>query len=101
MRMLPLYAGITGETIAGRLLGWNFADGHIHDERLLRSVQERCGFGEGELIHLFIESQPLHRFAVEYRITDAAKGLVERGEVPIADLRELNAWDEDLQDRQA
>jgi len=62
--------------VARRLCGWSFGDGHLHDERLLRSVQERCPFEPGELIHIFVESQPLHRQAVEYRITDAATGLV-------------------------
>jgi hypothetical protein len=70
-------------------LGWNFGDGHLHDERLLQAVQARRHFEQGELIHIFVESQPLHRQAVEYRITDAATGLIERGEVAMSDLMSL------------
>jgi hypothetical protein len=43
-----------GELIAGLVLGWNFGDGHLHDERLLASVQRRCGFAEGELRCIFV-----------------------------------------------
>jgi hypothetical protein len=90
---LPEYLAIPGDMVARRLCGWSFGDGHLHDERLLRSVQERCPFEPGELIHIFVESQPLHRQAVEYRITDAATGLVERGEIPMAALMGLQpSW---------
>ena len=34
-----------GELVAGVVLGYNFGDGHFHDEGLLDAVQERCGFG--------------------------------------------------------
>jgi hypothetical protein len=83
----PNYIAVFGDAIGRRLLGWGFGDGHLHDERLLRAVQARCGFKPGELLHIFVESQPLLRQSVEYRITDAATGLVERGEIPIALLR--------------
>jgi hypothetical protein len=86
---LPGYIPLPGDGVARRLLGWNFGDGHLHDERLLRVVQSRCHFEPGELIHIFVESQPLHRQAVEYRITDAATGLIERGEIPMSDLMRL------------
>jgi hypothetical protein len=86
---LPEYIPTFGDGVARRLLGWSFGDGHLHDERLLRIVQSRCQFEPGELIHIFVESQPLLRQSVEYRITDAATGLVERGEIPIAVLRTL------------
>jgi hypothetical protein len=86
---LPAYIPVPGDGVARRLLGWSFGDGHLHDERLLRAVQARCHFEPGELIHIFVESQPLHRQAVEYRITDAATGLIERGELPMSELMQL------------
>jgi hypothetical protein len=86
---LSQYIAVSGDWIARRLVGWAFGDGHLHDERLLRAVQERCQFQPGELIHIFVESQPLQRQAVEYRITDAATGLVERGEIPMSSLMSL------------
>ena len=47
-----------GELISGVAVGWNFGDGHFHNEQLLAAVQERCGFAEGELRVVTIESQP-------------------------------------------
>ena len=49
-----------GELIAGVVLGWNFGDGHFHNEQLLAAVQERCDFAAGELRVVMIESQPAH-----------------------------------------
>jgi hypothetical protein len=86
---LSKYIAWFGDGVSRRLLGWSFGDGHLSDERLLRAVQERCHFEPGELIHIFVESQPLHRQSVEYRITDAATGLVERGEIPMSVLTQL------------
>ena len=36
-----------GEVISGVVNGWNFGDGHFHDEQLLDAVQERCEFAAG------------------------------------------------------
>jgi hypothetical protein len=86
---LSEYMSIHGDAITRRLVGWNFGDGHLNDERLLRALQERCHFEPGELVHIFVESQPMLHQAVEYRITDAASGLVERGEITMETLRSL------------
>eukprot|EP01062_Namystynia_karyoxenos_P073805 TRINITY_DN70636_c0_g1_i1.p1 TRINITY_DN70636_c0_g1~~TRINITY_DN70636_c0_g1_i1.p1 ORF type:complete len:622 (+),score=184.83 TRINITY_DN70636_c0_g1_i1:62-1867(+) len=62
-----------GEVVAGVVLGWNFGDGYLHDKELLRVVQEYCGFEEGELYHMRIESCPtLIGRAYEWEIRDAA-----------------------------
>jgi hypothetical protein len=81
-----------GEIIAGAVLGWNFGDGHLHDENLLRAVQERCGFAEGDLRVVMLESQPIHRQRQHYRIVDAATGLVEEGHVDVADMVRHQPW---------
>ena len=52
-----------GELVAGVVLGYNFGDGHFHDERLLAAVQERCRFEPGELRVVTLESQPRQRAA--------------------------------------
>ena len=36
------YEYLDGEIVAGMVLGWNFGDGHLHDERFLESVQAQC-----------------------------------------------------------
>ena len=36
-----------GEVVAGVVLGYNFGDGHFHNEQLLEAVQERCEYRAG------------------------------------------------------
>jgi hypothetical protein len=87
------YEYLDGEIVAGLMLGWNFGDGHLHNEQLLRTLQAQCGFEAGELRCIFVESQPLGRDAMEYRIADAASGEVERGTVLVSELRARQPWE--------
>lgn len=86
------YEYLDGELVAGLVLGWNFGDGHLHREGLLRAVQEQCGFEEGELRCVFVEAQPLGRQTLEYRIHDARTGLIEKGELDVNALRARQPW---------
>jgi len=86
------YEYMDGELVAGLVLGWNFGDGHLHREALLRSVQAQCRFAPGELRCIFVEAQPLGGKTLSYRIHDAANGLMEAGEIAVAPLRELQPW---------
>jgi hypothetical protein len=86
------YEYADGEVIAGLVLGWNFGDGHLHDEQLLRAVQEQCQFEEGELRCLFVEAQPLLRQTHQWRIVDAATGQLEQGELSVAEMRSRQPW---------
>jgi hypothetical protein len=86
------YEYMDGEIIAGYVLGWNFGDGHLHREPLLAAVQEQCAFEPGELRCVFVESQPLGKSTLAYRIVDAASGLVDSGELAIAELRACQPW---------
>jgi hypothetical protein len=81
-----------GELVAGVVLGYNFGDGHFHDQRLLAAVQERCGFEPGELRVVTLESQPARVSHQRYRIYDAAEGLIEEGTVEVADMVERQPW---------
>jgi hypothetical protein len=81
-----------GELVAGVVLGYNFGDGHFHDHRLLAAVQERCGYGPGELRVVALESQPAHVQRQRYRIWDAAEGLVEEGWVDVAEMVGRQPW---------
>ncbi|HEY8075148.1 MAG TPA: DUF3556 domain-containing protein, partial [Labilithrix sp.] len=87
------YEWLDGEIVAGIVIGWNFGEGHLHQEQLLEAVQAQCGFEEGELRCIFVESQPLLRQSLEYRIADAKKGVLERGELPVAELRTRQPWE--------
>jgi hypothetical protein len=68
-----------GEFASNTLTGWNFGDGHCHDERLVEAVQQRCNYEPGELVVVFTESQPMFDKRVQYRVIDAALGVVEKG----------------------
>lgn len=86
------YEWLDGELVAGMALGWNFGEGHLHQEQLLESLQAQCGFEPGELRCIFVESQPLGRSTLEYRIVDAKTGPIEKGELPIAELGARQPW---------
>ena len=86
------YSVREGELIAGVAVGWNFGDGHFHNEQLLAAVQEHCHFAEGELRVVMIESQPAQVQHQHYRIHDAATGLIEEGYVRVADMVDRQPW---------
>jgi hypothetical protein len=81
-----------GELIAGIVAGWNFGDGHFHHHQLLDAVQEQCGFVEGELRVVTLESQPIQVQRQRYRIYDAATGLREEGWVDVAEMCKRGPW---------
>ncbi len=87
------YEWMDGEIVAGMVLGWNFGDGHLHREQLLRAVQAQCSFEEGELRCIMVESQPLGKSTLQYRILDAKLGQLEAGHLQIAALRARQPWE--------
>jgi hypothetical protein len=93
---LSEYEWIDGEMVAGIVLGWNFGDGHLHREQLLRAVQAQCAFEEGELRCVMVESQPLGRPTLHYRILDAKTGLLEEGHAEVSALRAQQPWGSDV-----
>jgi hypothetical protein len=89
---LEEYEWIDGEVVAGMVLGWNFGEGHLHSEQLLSAVQEQCGFDDGELRCIMVESQPLGRRTLHYRVLDAKTGLLHSGDVDVGELRARQPW---------
>lgn len=83
-----------GEIVAGPLVGWNFGEGHLHNEQLLEAVQRRCNFDEGELRVIVLEGQPIHIQKQWYRILDAKTGLIESGYVEVKDMLTRQPWPE-------
>jgi hypothetical protein len=55
-------------------------------------VQAQCGFEEGELRVVMVESQPLFGKTMAWKIVDAKSGVLEEGETEIAPLRQLQPW---------
>jgi hypothetical protein len=81
-----------GEFVCNTLVGWNFGDGHLHDERLIAAVQRQLGFAPGELRVMYVESQPIHKKTQSYRVIDAALGVVERGTWEVSDAVSQQPW---------
>lgn len=80
------------EFVCNSLIGWNFGDGHLHDERLIAAVQKRCNYQPGDLVVAFTESQAIHKNYVDYRVIDAALGVVERGTYLSKDAADALPW---------
>jgi hypothetical protein len=87
------YRYIDSENVAGSVLGWNFGEGHLGDEQLLACVQEQCGFEEGELRAIMVESQPILGSTLHWRIADAKRGRLEEGWVSLDELKRRKPWD--------
>lgn len=87
------YTYADGETVAGSVLGWNFGEGHLADERLLAAIQAQCGFEEGELRVVSVEAQPLFGSTLHWRVSDAHAGKLDEGHVELDELAARNPWD--------
>ncbi len=83
-----------GEVVAGPLVGWNFGEGHLHNEQLIEAVQRRCHFEDGDVRVIILEGQPIHIQKQWYRIVDAKSGLIEAGYVTVEDMLSRQPWPE-------
>lgn len=86
------YEWLDGELVAGLAIGWNFGEGHLHNEQLLRAIQSQCDFKPEELRCIFVESQPLGKSTLAYRIFDASTGLIDAGDVDVRQLKTMQPW---------
>ncbi|BBX62627.1 hypothetical protein MSAS_18010 [Mycobacterium saskatchewanense] len=85
-----------GEILCSMVLGWNFGDGHMHNECLVEALQRRCGFEPGEVRVVILDAQPIQKQTQEYRLVDAATGEFERGYIDVADMVTTQPWADDL-----
>jgi len=90
------YVLTDGERICSTAIGWNFGDGHMHNEQLIAALHERCHFEPGEVRVLLLDAQPIHKQQQEYRLVDAATGEFERGFVRVADMVTRQPWDDEV-----
>lgn len=81
-----------GEVVAGPLVGWNFGEGHLHNEQLLEALQRRCNFEDGDVRVIVLEGQPFHVQKQRYRIVDAKTGVIEAGYVTVEDMLSRQPW---------
>ena len=83
-----------GETLGGTILGWNFGDGHLNGEQLLRAIQPICEFEEGEVRMISVESQPLFGPTMHWRVYCPVRGKLAEGKTKIADYKDHAPWPE-------
>jgi Transmembrane protein of unknown function (DUF3556) len=74
------------------IVGFNFGDGHFHNEHLIAAIQKRCHFEPGEFIVAWVESQPINKKYQQYKVIDAALGVIERGTYQTADAVAQQPW---------
>ncbi|AOW94008.1 hypothetical protein BFN03_18705 [Rhodococcus sp. WMMA185] len=89
---IDIYSVREAEFSCNSLVAFNFGDGHFHNEHLITAIQRRCNFAPGEFIIAQIESQPLHKGVQEYKMIDAALGVIERGTYRVADAVAEQPW---------
>jgi len=90
------YVITDGERICSTAIGWNFGDGHMHNEQLITAMQQRCKFAPGEVRVVLLDAQPIHKQTQAYRLVDAATGEFERGYVRVADMVTRQPWADDV-----
>ena len=90
------YAIVEGEQFCAYAVGWNFGDGHLHNEQLIAALQSRCHFEPGEVRVILVDGQPIHKQSHEYRLVDAATGEFERGTFRVADTCARQPWEDDV-----
>ena len=90
------YVITDGERICSTAIGWNFGDGHMHNEQLIAAMQQRCHFEPGEVRVVLLDAQPIHKQTQAYRLVDAATGEFERGIVRVADMVTRQPWADDV-----
>src|ERR1700756_1798670 len=81
-----------GEFVCNSLIGFNFGDGHLHDENMIAAVQREAAFEPGELIVVWVESQAWGSNVQHYQVIDGALGVIERGTWKVADAVAAQPW---------
>ena len=80
------------EFVCNSLIGFNFGDGHLHDEDMIAAVQREAAFEPGELVVVWVESQAWGSTVQHYKVIDAALGVIERGTWKVADAVAAQPW---------
>lgn len=89
---LDTYTLREAEFSCNAVTGFNFGDGHFHDDKLIAAIQQRCNFRPGEFIVVWVESEAIGRGIQRYWVMDAAVGIVERGTWKVTDCVAEQPW---------
>ncbi|MFE3446076.1 DUF3556 domain-containing protein [Nocardia sp. NPDC059180] len=80
------------EFLCNSILGFNFGDGHLHAEDMIRAVQDEARFEPGECVIAWVESEAFGSGVQQYKLIDAALGVIERGTWKVADAVAEQPW---------
>jgi hypothetical protein len=80
------------EFACNAIIGFNFGDGHFHNDAMIEAIQRRCRFAPGEFTVVWVESEAVGSGRQEYWVMDAAVGIVERGSWAVADAVAALPW---------
>ncbi|MCV7093356.1 DUF3556 domain-containing protein [Mycobacterium interjectum] len=81
-----------GEFVCNSLIGFNFGDGHLHNEDLIKAMQSEAAFEPGECVIAWVESEAFGSGVQHYQLIDAALGVIERGTWKVADAVAEQPW---------
>jgi hypothetical protein len=81
-----------GEFVCNSTIGFNFGDGHLHDESLIKAVQSEADFEPGECVIAWVESEAFGSGVQHYKLIDAALGVIETGTWKVADAVAEQPW---------
>jgi hypothetical protein len=81
-----------GEVLCNSIVGFNFGDGHLHNEDMIRAVQHQVGFEPGEVIIVWAESSAFGSDIQRYKVIDAARGVIERGTWKVSEAVAEQPW---------
>jgi hypothetical protein len=87
------YTYCDGETVAASVVGWNFGEGHLADERLITAIQRQVGFEDGDVRVICVEAQPILGSTLHWRVVDAKRGVLDEGHAELSDLARRKPWD--------
>lgn len=74
------------------MIGFNFGDGHLHNEELIKAVQDEAQFEPDELVIAWVGSEALGSGIQHYKLIDAALGVIQRGTWKVADAVNEQPW---------
>jgi hypothetical protein len=89
---IDVYTPREAEFMCNNIVGFNFGDGHFHNEVMLEAIQRRCNYAPGEFIVVWVESEPIGNGRQQYWVWDCAEGIVERGSWSVKDCVEELNW---------
>jgi hypothetical protein len=89
---IDVYTPREAEFMCNAIVGFNFGDGHLHNQTMINAIQKRCQFAPGEFMVVWVESEPIGNGRQQYWVMDAAVGVVERGSWSVRDAVEAKGW---------